>query len=295
MRIGYFADGPWSHNAFNLLIADKSLSIQFICVRNDTTDGTLKQLSKVHHIPYLKHENINSKEFIKDIKRYECELFVSMSFNQIFREEIINTPKYKTINCHAGKLPFYRGRNVLNWVLINDEKEFGITVHYVDNGIDTGDIILQNTYQITEQDNYKSLLEKSYIECAQVLYEAVKLIQSGEAPRIKQDSIHPYGFYCTRRKEGDELINWKDTSREIFNFTRAICSPGPMARSFVNGKEMKINRINFIENAPKYKGIEGSILKKDSDGFYVKTKDSFIKVAEFEINGKFRVGDRFEF
>jgi methionyl-tRNA formyltransferase len=65
-----------------------------------------------------------------------------MSFNQIFKSEIINLPRLKTINCHAGKLPFYRSRNILNWVLINDEKEFGITVHYVDEGIDTGDIIL---------------------------------------------------------------------------------------------------------------------------------------------------------
>ena len=64
-----------------------------------------------------------------------------MSFNQILKKKIINLPHLKTINCHAGKLPFYRGRNVLNRVLINDENEFGITIHYIDEGIDTGDIV----------------------------------------------------------------------------------------------------------------------------------------------------------
>ena len=73
-----------------------------------------------------------------------------MSFNQIFRKDIINLTPIGIINCHAGKLPFYRGRNILNWVLINDEKEFGITVHFVDEGIDTGDIILQKTFPITD-------------------------------------------------------------------------------------------------------------------------------------------------
>ncbi|MDR1522244.1 MAG: hypothetical protein LBS28_05280 [Streptococcaceae bacterium] len=85
---------------------------------------------------------MNSKEVINLLKKYNADLFISMSFNQIFKSEIINLPRLKTINCHAGKLPFYRSRNILNWVLINDEKEFGITVHYVDEGIDTGDIIL---------------------------------------------------------------------------------------------------------------------------------------------------------
>ena len=68
-------------------------------------------------------------------------------------------PKYGAINCHAGKLPDYRGRNILNWALINDEKEFGITVHFIDEGIDTGDIILQESFEIKDSDNYKSLLD----------------------------------------------------------------------------------------------------------------------------------------
>lgn len=250
--------------------------------------------ARKYNIDYLKHKNINSNDFLQQVKRYNCDLFVSMSFNQIFKKEIINMPKYKTINCHAGKLPFYRGRNVLNWVLINDEKEFGITVHFVDEGIDTGDIILQKTYPISDEDNYNTLLEKAYVECAEILYEVICLFKQGNVQGKKQSEIHPTGFYCTQRKKGDEIINWNQTSREIFNFVRAICKPGPMARAFLNGKEMKINKVELIPNAPMYKCIPGAILDKDANSFIVKTKDSFIRVVEWEYDGKFKIGDRFE-
>lgn len=253
-------------------------------------------LCERHNIDYLKTEDINSQKFINEISKYSCDLFVSMSFNQIFKDEIINLTKYKIINCHAGKLPFYRGRNVLNWVLINDEKEFGITVHYVDKGIDTGDIILQGTYPISMEDDYSTLLELSYVECANILYDAICLFKFGPVFGKKQKEIHPNGFYCSQRRSGDENLNWDDTSKNIFNFVRAICKPGPKARTFINGGEILINKVELIDNSLTYKCIPGAILSIDKTklGILVKTRDSYIKIIEYEGNVKFKVGDRFE-
>ena len=294
LNIGYFADGPWSYAAFNKLINDPNIKILFICVRYDTKDITLKKYAKQHSIDYLKHENINSDEFITTLQKYNCDLFVSMSFNQIFKTKIINLAKYKAINCHAGKLPFYRGRNILNWVLINDEKEFGITVHYIDDGIDTGDIILQKSYQISDEDTYKTLLERAYVGCANVLYEAILMFKEGPVKAKKQNEIHPIGFYCSKRNKDDEILNWNQTSRDVFNFVRAISSPGPLARTFIKEKEMKITKVEYIENAPIYKSTIGVIINVKSDGFMVKTQDSFIKVTEYTYDGKIKIGDRFE-
>lgn len=294
LKIGYFADGPWSHEAFKKLRSDDDIEISFICVRFDTQDNVLRGYCKKYGIDYLKHENINSEEFISLVTEYNSDLFVSMSFNQIFKKETINLPEFKVINCHAGKLPFYRGRNILNWALINDEKEFGITVHYIDEGIDTGDIILQRTFPISDEDSYATLLKVSYFECANILYDAVVLFKNGVVEAKKQVDFHAIGFYCSQRKVGDELLVWNQTSREVFNFVRAICKPGPMARSFLRGSEMKINRIECIEMAPAYKCKVGAILQKDENGFLVKTRDSFVRVTEFEFEGKFIVGDCFE-
>ena len=294
MKIGYFADGKWGHNAFEKLISDKSISIPFICVRNKTMDQTFKRYCNDYKIDYLKHKNVNSRDFLNIIKEYHCDLFVSMSFNQIFKSEIISLPKHNIINCHAGKLPFYRGRNVLNWVLINDEKEFGITVHYVDKEIDNGDIIIQRTFPITDKDNYSSLLEKSYKYCPELLYKAVKKIQNKKVEPINQKSIHKFGFYCTRRRPGDEIINWNQTSREIFNFIRALCDPGPRATTFLNGVELKIDKAEFISNAPSYVDIPGTILKVNDNEAIVKTLDSYIKLVDWKSDIPIKIGSRFK-
>jgi methionyl-tRNA formyltransferase len=294
LNIGYFADGLWSHEAFNQLIADSDISIRFVCVRYDTQDKTLEQYCNKYNIDYLRDVDVNSSDFIKKLSRYNCDLMVSMSFNQIFKSEIIELTKYKIINCHAGKLPFYRGRNILNWVLINDEAEFGITVHYVDEGIDTGDIILQDVHSITDADDYSTLLTRSYSACSSILYRAICLFKKGSVSGKKQNEITPIGFYCTQRKVGDENINWEDSSRDIFNFVRSICSPGPMARSFINGVEVKINKVEMVKNAISYKCIEGAVLNIDEVGFIVKTKDSFIKVTEYTSDIEIKIGNRFE-
>ena len=292
IKIGYFADGPWSHKAFELLLNDDLISIEFICARYDTSDQKLKELSKNSNIDFIKHQNINSEEFLELVGGYKCDLFVSMSFNQIFKSKIINMTPNGLINCHAGKLPFYRGRNILNWVLINDESEFGITVHYVDESIDTGDVILQKTYTITDKDTYQTLLNKAYVECANVLYESIKLIQRGEVSVIKQSDIHPVGMYCSQRMQGDEIIDWGQTTRDIFNFVRAICHPGPGARTHVKGNEVVINRVEIIDNSPVYKGINGAIVGNDGVEFVVKTSDSIIRVCDYTYMGTLRIGDR---
>ncbi len=292
ITIGYFADGPWSHQALEKLILDPSIHIAFICARYDRPDHVLREQAKIHQIDFLIHSIINSDDFFQKISRYGCDLFVSMSFNQIFRKRLIEYPRLKTINCHAGKLPFYRGRNILNWALINDEKEFGITVHYVDEGIDTGDILVQRTFPITDQDNYATLLERAYPGCAELLYETVKQLQAGQATRTAQSEVHRLGFYCTGRMEGDERLRWDQISRDVFNFVRAICRPGPEARTFCGDVEIRINRVELLPEAPVFKGVPGAVVGVEPGAFFVKTADSYVKVVEWSGVERIRVGDR---
>lgn len=290
IRIGYFADGIWSHNAFLKIIQDTRFEFAFIVPRYDTQDKTLISFSQTFHIPYIKTRNINSQDFINTIKQYNCDIFVSMSFNQIFKEPLISLPPLKTINCHAGKLPKYRGRNILNWVLINDEKEFGITVHYIDNGIDTGDIILQKSFPITDNDDYTSLLEKSHLECANLLYETLQLFFSDSIMPIKQNHIN--GFYCPMRIEGDEIIDWNQNSRVIFNFIRALNAPNLGAKSYINNQEITIYKSKMISYAPNYISTTGSVVGVDDEGVIIKTLDNTLKITDYNYKGKIKIGDR---
>lgn len=293
IKIGYFGDGKWAHKALDLLIDDSRINVEFICPRFSTKDDFLKLRSKKFKIDYVIEKDINSLSFINYVKRKEIDLIVSMSFDQIFKKEVFTIPKYGSVNCHAGKLPYYRGRNILNWVLINDEKEFGITVHYIDEGIDTGDIIAQKTFQIDDNDSYKSLLEKAYIECPSLLKESINQLIDGNFNRIKQDSIASAGTICSKRVPGDEIIDWQKSSRYIFNFVRALNGPSLSATTFLNKKEIKIFQVEEINNAPNYIGIPGSILSKDKFGYIVKTGDSYIKIVNWSKENKLVVGQRF--
>ena len=301
LRIGYFGDGPWAHQALEKIINDKRFEIAYIVVRYDSGDEVLKSYAKKLQVPYLRHKNVNEDEFIKEIEKYDADINVSMSFNQILKKKIINLAPKKFINCHAGALPFYRGRNILNWAIINGEKKFGVTVHYVDEGIDTGDIILQKFAPIDINDRYGDLLKKAYTLCADTLYEVLKMIDGGNVSVIKQSSIHPVGFYCSSRHDGDENIDWNWPSKRIYDFVRGIANPAPGARAIFRGKEVIIDRADLIDGALSYIDKPGNVVGKKDGSVVVKTGDSTIlikKIIAAESNeevelGNVHIGDRF--
>lgn len=278
MKIGYFADGVWGQEALKKILRNSDFQVVFIVPRYDKLDQELKKIALQLDIPFIIHPNVNDKGFLEIVSNYGADIFVSMSFNQILKAPIIDCAKKGFINCHAGALPFYRGRNVLNWVLINGEKSFGVTVHYVDEGIDTGDIILQKEYEMGLYDNYESILEKAYLACSSTLMEALLMIKRNQVKRIKQSSIHPVGFYCGRRIDGDEWLDWNWTSKRIHNFVRGISKPGPCARTIFNNKTIALLETELIEDAPDYIGTPGEVMGSDSKGVVIKTGDNTIRV-----------------
>lgn len=303
MKVGYFADGPWSHQAIELISNTDDLEIVFIVPRFDTQDPVLRSWAERLGVPFLPCKNVNSSEFLEDIVQYGADIFVSMSFNQILKKQIIELPELGFINCHAGALPFYRGRNPLNWVLINGESSFGITVHYVDEGIDTGDIIEQRLYPISSRDTYGSLLNKAIFECANVLYSAIVKIIRGDLSRCKQSDIHPVGTYFGRRGPGDEVIDFNWPAKRLFDFVRAISQPGPLARCFIGEVEYSVAECMLIDKAPAYISTVGEVVGRSPDGITVKVGDSTILItsmAEVENDvcqeafvPKFKIGTRF--
>ena len=296
MKIGYFADGLWSHQALEKIAKDDRFQVVFIVPRYGIQDPILKDWAERLNVDYLPFKNVNRKSNIEKLMSYRADLFVSMSFDQILKKGILEATPLGFVNCHAGALPYYRGRNILNWVLINDEKEFGVTVHYIDEGIDTGDIILQKMEQITEQDDYSTLLSRTVTVCADLLFEALIQIYNGTAQRKPQTEIHPIGFYCGRRRIGDEWIDWKWSSRRIFNFVRAITEPGPCARTMLDGNEIVVRKASTIDYAVNYIGTPGEVVGIQGNDVIVKTGDSTLLLESLSSPPKikkFRIGHRF--
>ena len=254
--------------------------VEVVCIvgRYRTADTELPAMASRFGIPFITSADVNAREFLESLAAYAPDLNVSMSFDQIFRRSLINTAPMGCINCHAGALPFYRGRNILNWVLINGAPSFGVTVHHVDEGIDTGDIIVQRQIVIAGDDDYASLLIKAVDACAELLPEALKLLEAGTAPRIPQTSIHPVGFYCGIRQAGDEVIDWNSSSRDLHNFVRALVPPGPCARTYCGGRELAILKTELIPDALDYRDCPGRIVGRSEAGVTVKTADTTLLV-----------------
>ncbi len=294
--IGFFGDGLCAINTLKKILLDQSFEVAFICLRNGHRDQRLQMIGEEYEIDVIWSEDINSDAFFATLKNYGCDIFLSVSFDQIFRKRLLELPPMKVVNCHSGKLPFYRGKCPLIWALINGETEFGITAHYMDEGIDTGDIILQRIFPISDEDDYRTISLRDATETASIAYDAMKMICAGKCNPQKQAEIDSLGTYCGGRTDGDEIIDWNQSSRRIFNFVRALCPPGPGAITFRNGDKISVSKVAEVKGAHTYIGIPGQIIGIGNRGPYVKTMDTMVEILEYTSEGrKIHVGDRLMF
>ena len=242
-------------------------------------DPALKEMAESRNIPTSIYENINAEETVSAIASGGYDVGISISYNQIFSQKLLRKIPFRIINYHAGYLPKYRGCNVINWAIINDEKELGLTVHYIEEGIDTGGIICQKTIPITDQDDYKTMLEQAVEGCPGLIVEALDKIQDPSFTPIAQS--HLPGSYFSGRREGDEWIDWNWSSRRIFNFIRAITLPGPGARTCLDRRILKILKSSFDADLPSYISTPGEIIGRNHEkGLLVKTGDSSLWIRE---------------
>lgn len=275
MKIGYFGDGPWAHQALDRIRRRTGRRVEFVVARHPKPDPVLRAEAKSMGAPFYSPKNVNEPGFVRLIREHSVDINVSMSFDQIMHPEIIGAAPMGFINCHAGALPFYRGRNVLNWVLINGESSFGVTVHYIDVGIDTGDIIIQRMEPIGPNDTYPDLLQRAYPLCAEALDQALCLLERGDAPRRKQNEIDQVGMYCRRRKTGDEALDWSWSSQRLHNFIRGITRPGPGARC----GNLAILRSMMPTGHIQYAAAPGEVIDRTPQGNLVRTGDGALFVT----------------
>ena len=280
-KIGYFADGLWAQKTLYKILQNKTLEVVFVIPRYNKIDKSLKKIALKNNIDFIIIKNVNKKTNINKLKKYKADLYVSMSFNQIIKKELLLQPKCGFINCHAGALPFYRGRNVLNWALINDEKFFGVSVHFIDEGIDTGDLILQKKYKIRDKDNYSSLLIRASNHCSALLYKAIISIKERTFKKIKQSCIDKKGSYYRGRNKDDEFIKWSNSGRKIFNHIRAISEPGPGAKTKVNDDLLILNSSIFKKNKISKNFKPGTIISIKKGILVIKTIDGILNVKKY--------------
>ena len=288
--VHFFGDGLWAYKSLEQLLINPNYKIAAVILRHKP-DLEIKKICDEQNIRIINPIDINTLDF-QTIPN--AEMGISVSYDQIFKADTIGKYRYGIINLHASSLPNYKGRNVLNWALINGEDKIHITIHWVDKGVDTGPIIHQHEIKILEDETYEELLDKCYEASPIALSEALRKLEKGNPSTIIQEHILKLPILCTRRIEGDEIINWEWSSMRIHNFVRALSIDSLYARTYIDGEEIQIKRTEYLKFAPVYIDICGSVLKKEKTSFIVKTGDSYIRILEWAAKNKISLGNRLQ-
>ncbi|MEX6585498.1 methionyl-tRNA formyltransferase [Paraclostridium bifermentans] len=247
---------------------------------NDWYRG-VDEVADKFNLNLYEEKNINDQNFLNKIKSLNLDLIVCVNFDQILKKDIINLPNIGCINTHASLLPKYRGRAPLNWAMINGEKYSGVTVHFIDEGIDTGDIILQEKIKIDEDDYICDLLNKVKNTYPKIVLNAIQSLENNNINLIKPDLSK--GFYVNKRTKDDGKIDFSKPSKDIMNFIKAISKPYPGAFLYHNNKKIIIWRANLDYNiSPQYESLDIGTVVFNNSNLLIKLKDVMLIVTDYE-------------
>lgn len=222
-----------------------------------STYTSYADLAQRYKVPLIRVQDINREEVVKQVADMGPELIIVSSWSQIIKEQILQIPPMGCIGIHFALLPSNRGGAPLNWALIKGETEWGISLIYLDKGIDTGDIIAQKRFTIIDRDNINTVYDKASVLSIQLLNENLPLIEQGIAPRLTQNGEK--ATYNPARKPSDGLIDWNRSARELCNWIRALTHPYPGAFSFLKHHKIIIWGSNLIGEDGLY-GAPGEII-----------------------------------
>jgi len=295
MRLSYFGDGPWGGAVLQRLY-DDGHDICAVVVRASPSDQSCQTVAQNLSIPVFSWPKVNAPEVQETVRSWQCDLAVSMSYDQIIREPLLSVPTLGFINGHAGLLPRYRGRSVINWAIINGETEIGVTIHQLDEGIDTGDVLLQERVPIGWEDDYGTMIPKVAARFPDLMSRTVHGLEVGEL----EPRPHPaMGTYYPLRGPGDEWLDWSANSESLYNKVRGLTRPGPGARTTLDGTEVIVWGARYDSSWPEYRANPGQVSGRGEMGWFVKTGDSLVEITEYEIASTgetppLRIGTRFD-
>jgi len=252
----------------------------------------VKEFAVEKNIPVLQPEKIRE---IKDtLVQLNPDLFCVVAYGKILPKDILDIPKKGSINVHGSLLPKYRGAAPIQWSVLNGDKKTGITTMYMDEGMDTGDMILQEEVEIGENETTGELWERLSKIGANLLVETLKKIENGTAPRKKQPSDFTMAPMLNKEMA---RIDWENkTAKEIKNLVRGL-NPIMGAYTTYKGKKIKIWRAgcielnDFIEDHPEFSEYvsnlenmaEGAVIYSDiKNGLFVKAKEGILILQEVQ-------------
>jgi methionyl-tRNA formyltransferase len=245
----------------------------------------LKEAAIAAKLPVYQPASYRKPEVWEEFKALKPDLQV-MAFVTLFvPEEFLNIPTKGSIQYHPSLLPAYRGANAINWPIIKGEKETGLSIFWPDNGLDTGDVLVQKKTPISATDTLGTVyFDRLFPLGVEAICESVDLVKAGKAPRIKQDESK--ATYEGRCGPDNARIDWGKPWEQIDRLIRG-CNPSPGAWTTLNGAKLKVFDIKPLP-ARDPKGIggkTGEVVEVDKDGFTLAVADGRIKILRVQPEG----------
>ena len=275
----------------SLKVVAKNTDLRAIFTKEDKVNARgnkiifspVKQFGIDNEIEVIQPKKVKDEKIIKKIKEINPDLIVVVAYGKILPKEIIDIPKYGIINVHSSLLPKYRGASPIHSAILNGDTESGVSIMYIEEGLDSGDVILQESCDILESDTLGNLHDKLKDLGAIVLEKALKLIEEGKVEATKQDeSLATFVKPITKEQT---KIDWNNTKEVIFNQIRGL-NPFPAVHTFNEKNEnIKIYKTEKLDK--EYEGKNGQIVDIiNKKGPVVKVKNGALVLLEVKFQGK---------
>lgn len=243
----------------------------------------VKEAALAHGIEVYQPKRIREPECVEYLKKYEADIFVVVAFGQILTKEILEMPKYGCINVHASLLPKYRGAAPIQWAVINGEKVTGVTTMRMDEGIDTGDMILKEEVVLDKEETGGSLFDRLAKKGADLCVKTLTAIEEGTATYIPQK--HEEATHTSMIKKQLGEMDWTKPAQELECLVRGL-NPWPSAYTHLNGKTLKIWKSSVLE---KETGKESGTIEVGKNTIAVQTGKGMLQLEEIQLEGKKRM------
>jgi methionyl-tRNA formyltransferase len=241
----------------------------------------VKKAVTATNIPVLQPPRIKDPQAVEEIRALTPDVIVVIAYGQILPRGVLEIPKIASLNLHASLLPRWRGAAPIQTAIAAGDPETGITVMYMDEGLDTGDILLQRTTEIRPDDTGRSLHERLAQIAPDALLESLRLLATGTAPRIPQDNAQ--ATYAPKLKREDGKIDWSKTAEVIARKIRAF-NPWPGAFTQIGGQNLKILSASVVDLG----GEPGEVLRSQGQLVIAAGKGA-LSLGDVQLEGKRRM------
>lgn len=291
MRIIFMGTPDFSVGTFEALIA-AGHDIVLAVTQPDKPKGRggkmqyspVKEKALQHGIPVFQPKKVREAKCIEKLRTYEADIMVVIAFGQILPKEILEMTRYGCVNVHASLLPKYRGAAPIQWAVINGESVSGVTTMQMDEGLDTGDMIMKTEVTLDDKETGGSLFDKLSEAGASLCVKTLEALEEGTAVFEKQGETTTEYARMLHKDMGS--IDWKNDAQTIERLIRGL-NPWPSAYTKWDGKVMKLWEADVVLQNSKHE--PGTVVSVEKDSFYVQTGDGLLKVRSLQIPGKKRM------